>query len=97
VSKKPTSEAARRQRVFAAFAECCAYCRAAQEHVPEILEIEHIRPCSRGGSDDEENLCLACGHCNRHKAARLTAIDAKTRRRVALFNPRTQPWSEHFR
>jgi len=97
VSKKPTSEAALRQRVYAAFASCCAYCRAAQEHVPEILEIEHIRPRSRGGSDAERNLCLACGHCNRHKAARLTAIDPKTRRRVALFNPRSQQWSEHFR
>jgi len=94
---KSAAGGAVRQRVFRAFAGCCAYCRAAQEHVPEILEIEHIRPKSRGGSDDDSNLCLACGHCNRHKAARLTAIDPKTRRRVKLFNPRTQQWPHHFR
>ena len=31
------------------------------------LEIDHIVPKSRGGSDDLENLQLLCGHCNRTK------------------------------
>ena len=86
-----------RRRVLAAFANCCAYCRSAQEYIPDILEIEHIIPRCRDGSDDEINLCLACGTCNRCKAARITANDPVSHRRVALFQPRTQEWTDHFR
>ncbi len=38
----------------------CAYCGA--EHVP--LEVEHITPKSKGGSDRVSNLTLACESCN---------------------------------
>lgn len=86
-----------RRRVAAAFFDCCAYCRSAQEYIPEKLEIEHIRPRGRGGSDDESNLCLACGECNRRKATRMTGRDPETNRRVLLFNPRKQRWPDHFR
>jgi hypothetical protein len=86
-----------RRRVAAAFANRCAYCRSSQDYVPVVLEIEHIRPRSRGGTDEEGNLCLACGQCNRHKAARLAAPDPLTARQVALFHPRKQKWSKHFR
>ncbi|MBK1649424.1 RNA-guided endonuclease IscB [Rhabdochromatium marinum] len=41
----------------------CAYCGATQ--VP--LEIEHIHPRSRGGSDRISNLTLACRPCNQRK------------------------------
>jgi 5-methylcytosine-specific restriction endonuclease McrA len=41
----------------------CAYCKKA--HVP--LEIEHIVPKSRGGSDRVSNLTLACTPCNQKK------------------------------
>jgi 5-methylcytosine-specific restriction endonuclease McrA len=41
----------------------CAYCGA--ENVP--LEIEHITPKSRGGSDRVSNLTLACRSCNEAK------------------------------
>jgi 5-methylcytosine-specific restriction endonuclease McrA len=44
----------------------CAYCGATG--VP--LNIEHIRPRSRGGSDRISNLALACVPCNEAKAAR---------------------------
>jgi 5-methylcytosine-specific restriction endonuclease McrA len=43
----------------------CAYCRA--ERVP--LQIEHIVPSSRGGSDRVSNLTLACEPCNQRKGA----------------------------
>lgn len=43
----------------------CAYCGA--EQVP--LQIEHIHPTARGGSNRASNLCLACEPCNRKKAA----------------------------
>ncbi|MBK1650561.1 RNA-guided endonuclease IscB, partial [Rhabdochromatium marinum] len=41
----------------------CAYCGATD--VP--LEIEHIQPKSRGGSDRVSNLTLACRPCNQRK------------------------------
>jgi 5-methylcytosine-specific restriction endonuclease McrA len=41
----------------------CAYCGA--ENVP--LQVEHIVPKIRGGSDRVSNLTLACGPCNQKK------------------------------
>lgn len=41
----------------------CAYC--GRENVP--LEIEHIMPKSRGGTDRVSNLTLACHECNQKK------------------------------
>lgn len=44
----------------------CAYCGA--EHLP--LQIEHIIPRSRGGSNRVSNLTLACASCNLDKGNR---------------------------
>ncbi|WP_304459554.1 RNA-guided endonuclease IscB [Alicyclobacillus sendaiensis] len=44
----------------------CAYCGA--ENVP--LEIDHVIPRSRGGSDRVSNLVLACHRCNQAKGNR---------------------------
>jgi len=43
----------------------CAYCGA--ENVP--LQVEHIVPRARGGSDRVSNLTLACERCNQAKGA----------------------------
>ena len=43
----------------------CAYCAA--ENVP--LQIEHIQPKARGGSNRVSNLTLACEPCNQSKGA----------------------------
>jgi hypothetical protein len=74
----------------------CGYCLSPQQLVMARLEIEHIIPVSKGGSSDESNLWLACPLCNGHKAGKTTAIDLITGETVALFNPRTQIWAEHF-
>ncbi len=47
----------------------CAYCDA--KDVP--LEVEHIIPKARGGSNRVSNLTLACVPCNRKKGARSAA------------------------
>ena len=44
----------------------CAYC--GKEDAP--LQIEHIHPKARGGSDRVSNLTLACEPCNRRKGTR---------------------------
>jgi hypothetical protein len=61
------------------------------------LEIEHIVPLSKGGSDGESNLWLACPICNGHKSDKTTGMDPVTGDTVELFNPRQQGWFEHFR
>jgi len=61
------------------------------------LEVEHIIPRARDGSDDESNLWLACPLCNRHKADKITGTDPASGATVPLFNPRTQIWTDHFR
>ena len=44
----------------------CAYCGAAGTP----LQIDHVRPKARGGSDRVSNLTLACPSCNRAKGSR---------------------------
>lgn len=74
----------------------CGYCQSLQKYVLGILEIEHIIPKALGGSDDEENLWLACRLCNNYKGIQTHATDPITNRKVKLFNPRRQKWSQHF-
>jgi 5-methylcytosine-specific restriction endonuclease McrA len=42
----------------------CGYCLSRQELVLSVLEIDHLVPTGAGGSDDEDNLWLACRACN---------------------------------
>ncbi len=47
----------------------CAYCH--QTGVP--LQVEHVIPKARGGSDRVSNLTLACGPCNQQKGTQTAA------------------------
>lgn len=85
-----------RRRVLQRAGNRCEYCLAHQDHVFDILEIDHIIPVSIGGSDDEENLCVSCGLCNRYKGAQHTGLDPQGGQPVDLFNPRHQVWHDHF-
>ncbi len=44
----------------------CAYC--GKENIP--LQIEHIVPRAKGGSNRVSNLCLSCGKCNTAKGTK---------------------------
>lgn len=55
-----------REYLLEKFRRTCAYC--GKVDVP--LQIEHIVPKSRGGSDRASNLALACEPCNRRKGNR---------------------------
>ncbi|MBD2386209.1 HNH endonuclease [Cylindrospermum sp. FACHB-282] len=74
----------------------CGYCRSLQKYVLGILEIDHIIPKAKGGTDDEENLWLACRLCNGYKGTQTHGLDQVTDSNVKLFNPRQQKWSCHF-
>lgn len=54
-----------KQYLLDAFDYTCAYCGA--KDVP--LEVEHIVPRSRGGSDRVSNLTIACVSCNQEKGS----------------------------
>ncbi|MGB0388361.1 MAG: HNH endonuclease [Ardenticatenaceae bacterium] len=75
----------------------CGYCLARQEYIYDLLQIEHIIPLSKGGTNDEWNFWLACHRCNGHKSDKTSQIDPQTGEEVPLFNPRTQNWWAHFR
>lgn len=75
----------------------CEYCHLHQDDSPlAALHIEHIRPRKHGGSDNADNLGLACMDCNLHKGSNLTDIDPLTGTVTELFHPRLQNWNEHF-
>ena len=75
----------------------CEYCLIGQEHSELVHHIEHIVAKQHGGSDNLDNLALACHRCNLHKGPNLTGVDPETGRVVALFHPRRDQWDEHFR
>jgi 5-methylcytosine-specific restriction endonuclease McrA len=52
-----------REYLLAKWDRKCAYCSA--ENVP--LQVEHIRPKAKGGTNRISNLCLACEKCNTNK------------------------------
>ena len=85
------------RRVRAAAQHRCGYCLSPQHLVMARLEIEHIIPLAKEGSNAEENIWLACPICNRYKSDKTMALDLETSTTVPLFNPRTQTWSGHFR
>lgn len=86
-----------RRRVRERAEGCCEYCRIRQEDESFITyQIEHIVPKQHGGSHAEENLALACPHCNLHKGPNLSGIDPETGTVESLFNPRFQIWDEHL-
>ncbi len=74
----------------------CGYCKSAQKYVLGQLEIDHIIPTAKGGSDDKENLWLACRMCNNFKGTPTHAIDPVSGQQVRLFSPRHQSWKRHF-
>ena len=85
-----------RAKIRAEAGDRCGYCLTRQAYLPWTLEIEHIIPIAKGGTDDENNLWLACHTCNLHKSDQTHGRDPLSGRRVRLFNPRQQRWGGHF-
>jgi len=86
-----------RERVRRRAGSRCEYCRGRQEDYPVFrFHVEHVIAEKHGGTDDEENLALACQQCNLHKGSNLSGIDPDTNTVVLLFHPRKNDWNEHF-
>lgn len=89
------SEATQNQvRIRAKF--LCEYCHASEQWQYVPFTVDHVIPLSKGGSNNIDNLALACFHCNRQKSNKVTAFDEKSKTEVYLFNPRLDGWEEHF-
>jgi 5-methylcytosine-specific restriction endonuclease McrA len=63
---------------------------------PAPFQIDHIIARQHAGTSDEQNLALACIHCNRFKGPNIAGLDPETGELVRLFHPRTDKWADHF-
>ncbi|MBW4511077.1 MAG: HNH endonuclease [Scytonematopsis contorta HA4267-MV1] len=89
------SEQLRRQVIIEADYRC-EYCKTSSRVTGQPPVIEHIFPRTLGGTDERENLAASCYRCNEFKGAKTHATDPETGQLVALFNPQSQIWTEHF-
>jgi hypothetical protein len=76
--------------------ECCEYCGSKSRFSAAPFSVEHVIPRAAGGTDDPDNLALACGGCNGHKCDSAKGTDPVTGRDVSLYHPRRERWAEHF-
>ena len=60
------------------------------------FHVEHIVPRSRGGQSVLDNLAWACPGCNLCKSDQVEVVDPLSGNLVSLFDPRSNPWSDHF-
>lgn len=74
----------------------CEYCQMRQEFDELTFQIEHVIPKKHHGSNEAENLALACFACNNHKGTNLSGLDSLTGELTRLFHPRQNRWDEHF-
>jgi hypothetical protein len=86
-----------RARIEEADGGFCRYCLASELNSGMPLTYDHIEPRSKGGKTSFENVCLACRPCNEFKTDATHALDPLTGELAPLFNPRTEPWGEHFK
>lgn len=93
---KQRVRAAQRRAVVERAQGCCEYCRSQARFATDSFSVEHIIPREKGGATVMDNLALSCQGCNNHKHTKTEAVDLLSGRLATLFNPRTQPWDEHF-
>ena len=72
------------------------YCYSPEWSSADLFTLEHLLPQSLGGSDEMDNLALACRRCNERRYNFTTGVDLETQLQTKLFQPRQQLWSEHF-
>ena len=74
----------------------CEYCQTTLEISTQRFEIEHIKALAKSGTNHPDNLALSCRGCNAHKHSKTKGHDEITGKKVDLYHPRLDNWSEHF-
>jgi hypothetical protein len=74
----------------------CEYCHSSEEASTSLFTLDHLIPQSLGGTDNEDNLALACHRCNGRRYNFIDGIDPETQMSINLFNPRKDSWFDHF-
>lgn len=69
MTKRKTLSKKIRFEVFKRDGFKCQYCGANPPNI--ILEVDHIKPVSKGGSNELDNLITSCFNCNRGKSDNL--------------------------
>ena len=74
----------------------CEYCHSPEWVCAARFTLDHILPRSLGGSDEPNNLALACRRCNERCYNFTTGRDPLTHQDVQLFHPVRDVWADHF-
>ena len=74
----------------------CEYCLMPRFALPLPFQIDHVIAQKHGGDTVENNLALACAHCNRFKGPNIAGLDPESGQAIRLFHPRLDVWTEHF-
>ena len=72
------------------------YCHSSERLSANRFTADHVIPKSLGGSDEIDNLALACRRCNERRYNFVAGVDPETQAIVPIFNPRKQDWRDHF-
>ncbi|MEZ4620249.1 MAG: HNH endonuclease [Caldilineaceae bacterium] len=70
----------------------CEYCDIREADAGNELTIDHFQPRAQGGSDVVDNLVYSCMACNQYKHDYWPNSPEDPH----LWNPRQQPFSQHF-
>ena len=89
--------AALRRLVRERAADRCEYCLIPESVTFAPHWIDHIVAEKHGGKTEADNLANSCVLCNQCKGSDLTSIDPASGEIVALFHPRHDRWTDHFR
>lgn len=85
-----------RREVRERAASRCEYCHADERWQFVRFTMDHVIPQSDAGSDEAENIALACRNCNERRSNLQQSADPQTGEVVRIFNPRQDNWNEHF-
>ena len=88
--QRPDLGAIRRRYQYA-----CGYCGVTESEVGGELTVDHHRPRSADGGDDEANLVYACARCNQYKGEFWPDPDRITRQQ-RVFHPMLDDLAAHL-
>jgi len=72
------------------------YCHSPEWVCAARFTLDHLLPQSLGGTDEPQNLALACRRCNERHYNFTTGRDPATHQDMPLFHPVRDVWAEHF-